>query len=93
MAGGTCVAGSVKIGERCMFGGQSGVVPHTIIGNDCGVGAQSGVIDNMPDNSSVLGYPAIPHRNFLKSYAVFKKLYDLQKIIYDLQKSLLNNTK
>jgi UDP-3-O-[3-hydroxymyristoyl] glucosamine N-acyltransferase len=86
MAGGTCVAGSVKIGERCMFGGQSGVVPHTIIANDASVGAQSGVIANIPEGGSVLGYPAIPGRNFLKSYAVFKNLYELQKIVMELKK-------
>jgi hypothetical protein len=36
----------------------------------------------------VMGYPALTHRNYLKSYAVFKNLYDLQKTVQILQKEV-----
>ncbi|GHT69878.1 UDP-3-O-acylglucosamine N-acyltransferase [Bacteroidia bacterium] len=89
------IAGSVKIGERCMFGGQVGIVPHIKIGNDVSIAAGSGVLSDFPeDNTVVMGYPALMHRNYLKSYAVFKNLYDLQKTVQTLQKEvekLMNN--
>jgi UDP-3-O-[3-hydroxymyristoyl] glucosamine N-acyltransferase len=88
MASGTGVAGSVKIGERCMFGGQVGIVPHTIIGNDAQIGAQSGISHNVPEKGVVSGTPAMPALNFNKSFAVFKNLYELQKTVYALQKEV-----
>ena len=49
-----------------MIGGQAGISGHLKIGNNVQIGGGSGVIKNIPDNSKVMGYPAIDIKNFLK---------------------------
>ena len=52
------MAGSVTVGDYCVFAGQSGVVGHIRIGNNCRIGAQSGVVSDVADGTEVLGSPA-----------------------------------
>ena len=70
----TGIAGSAKIGKNCIFAGQVGIVGHISIADHTTVGAKSGVIGNVRKSGEVyFGTPAILHRNYLKSYALFKK--------------------
>ncbi len=69
----TGIAGSTKIGKFNRIGGQVGIVGHIIIGDHVQIQAQSGVASNVTDNSKLYGSPAIEYRNYLKSYAIFKK--------------------
>lgn len=74
MAAMTGVAGSTKIGEHCIFGGQSGIAGHITIADNTSLGAQSGVLGSIKTpGQSYMGTPAIPYRDYLRSYAVFKK--------------------
>lgn len=66
IAGQVGIAGSSKIGNRCMIGGQSGISGHLSLGNNVNIGGHSGVLKNISDNSRVIGFPAIPIRDFLK---------------------------
>ena len=59
-------AGSCKIGNRVLIGGQAGISGHLKIGNNVQIGGGSGVVKNIPDNSKVMGYPAKDLRKFLK---------------------------
>ena len=59
-------AGSSLIGNRVMIGGQAGISGHLKIGNNVHIGGGSGVINDIPDNSKIMGYPATNLRNFLK---------------------------
>ncbi len=36
------------------------------LGNNVKIGGGSGVINDIPDNEQVMGYPAIPLRDFIK---------------------------
>lgn len=63
------VAGSTKIGNNCLIGGQSGISGHLNIGNNVYIGGGSGVINDLKDNSKVMGYPASDFRNFVRSKA------------------------
>ena len=73
----------VKIGSNCMIagqvgfagsthnnnvsiGGQAGFLGHLKIGNNVKIGGGSGV-KNINDNQIVMGYPAIPLKDFLKN--------------------------
>ena len=47
-----------------MIGGQAGISGHLKIGNNVKIGGGSGVIDDLPDNSNVMGYPSTNIRNF-----------------------------
>ena len=66
IAGQVGIAGSSTIGSNVMIGGQAGISGHLKIGNNVQIGGGSGVIKNIPDNSKVMGYPAINIKNFLK---------------------------
>ena len=74
MAAQTGVAGSAKIGEHCIFGGQSGVAGHITVADNTTLAGQSGILGTVKESGKVLmGTPAIPYKDYFRSYAVFKK--------------------
>lgn len=84
-------AGSSKIGKHCRIGGQAGFVGHIEIADGTQVQAQSGMAGAVTEpKQAFYGSPAIPYRDYLRSYSVFKKLPDLYRKISDLEKKLLN---
>jgi UDP-3-O-[3-hydroxymyristoyl] glucosamine N-acyltransferase len=66
IAGQVGFAGSSKIGNNVSIGGQAGVSGHLKIGNNVKIGGGSGVVKDIEDNQIVMGYPAVPLREFLK---------------------------
>ena len=66
IAGQVGFAGSTTVGDNVVIGGQAGISGHLAIGNNVKIGGGSGVINNIPDNSQVMGYPAIPLKDFIK---------------------------
>ena len=66
IAGQVGFAGSSKIGNNVSIGGQAGVSGHLKIGNNIKIGGGSGVIKDIEDNKTVMGYPAVPLKDFLK---------------------------
>ena len=66
IAGQVGFAGSSKIGNNVSIGGQAGVSGHLKIGNNVKIGGGSGVVKDIEDNQIVMGYPAMPLREFLK---------------------------
>ncbi len=83
------IAGSTKIGKNCQIGGQVGFVGHVKIADGTRVQAQSGVASpvKMP-NQSLFGSPAFNYTDYVRSYAIFKKLPELYKRINALEKKL-----
>jgi UDP-3-O-[3-hydroxymyristoyl] glucosamine N-acyltransferase len=74
MAAMTGIAGSTKVGEHCIFGGQCGIAGHITIADNTSLGAQTGVLGSIKTpGQAFLGTPAIPYKEYLRSYAVFKK--------------------
>ena len=68
MIAGQCgIAGSTIIGDNVVMGGQAGLSGHLKIGNNVKIGGGSGVINDVMDNTQVMGYPAIPLRDFVKA--------------------------
>ena len=67
IAGQVGFAGSAIIGNNVSIGGQAGVSGHLKIGNNVKIGGGSGVVKNIENNQVVMGYPAIPFRDFLKN--------------------------
>lgn len=68
------IAGSTKIGKHCVLGGQVGVAGHITIADNTSFGAQSGVLGSVrKEGQAFLGTPAIPYKDYLKSYAIFKR--------------------
>jgi len=66
IAGQVGFAGSSTLGDNVVIGGQAGISGHLKIGNNVKIGGGSGVINDIPDNQQVMGYPAIPLREFIK---------------------------
>ncbi len=66
IAGQVGFAGSTSIGDNVSIGGQAGVSGHLKIGNNVKIGGGSGVVKDINDNQVVMGYPAVPLRDFLK---------------------------
>ncbi len=67
IAGQVGFAGSSTLGNNVMIGGQAGVSGHLKVGNNVQIGGGSGVINDIPDNTKVMGYPAKNLREFLKA--------------------------
>jgi UDP-3-O-[3-hydroxymyristoyl] glucosamine N-acyltransferase len=66
IAGQAGFAGSTLIGDNVVIGGQAGISGHLKIGNNVKIGGGSGVINNISDNHQVMGYPAVPLKEFVK---------------------------
>jgi len=60
------ISGSTVIGNNVSIGGQSGISGHLKIGNNVKIGGKTGVIKNIDDNKTVMGYPAIEFRDFVR---------------------------
>ena len=74
MAAQTGIAGSSKIGKHCIIGGQVGIAGHITIADGTTLAAQTGVISSIKTEGQVfLGSPALPHKQFLRAYAVFRR--------------------
>lgn len=82
------ISGSTKVGSNVTLAGQVGVVDHVEIGDNVIVGAQAGVTHNLRGNQGYVGSPALPHREFLRSNAVFPKLPEMRKTLIDIEKRL-----
>lgn len=74
MAAMSAIAGSTKVGKHCVIGGQVGIAGHLTVADNTSFGAQSGLISNVrEEGQAFMGSPAIPLKNFLRSYAIFKR--------------------
>ena len=67
IAGQVGFAGSSTLGDNVVIGGQAGISGHLKIGNNVKIGGGSGVINDIEENQQVMGYPAIPLRDFIKN--------------------------
>ena len=73
------VAGSAKIGKNCQIGGQVGISGHITIADNTKIGAQAGIMSSIKNEGEVLlGSPAIDAKEYLRAYAMFKKLHKNQ---------------
>ena len=67
IAGQVGFAGSTVIGDNVSIGGQAGISGHLKIGSNVKIGGGSGVVNDIPDKTIVMGYPAVTLREFLKN--------------------------
>ncbi len=68
IAGQVGFAGSSSIGNNVSIGGQAGISGHLSIGNNVKIGGGSGVVKDIEDNQVVMGYPAVPFKEFIKNW-------------------------
>ena len=82
------ISGSVTVGHNVTFAGQTGTVGHITIGDNCVFGARSGITNNIPSGSFMAGFPARPHKEWLRQEASLRKVGDLLKRVKELEKEL-----
>ena len=66
IAGQVGFAGSTVLADNVVIGGQAGISGHLKIGNNVKIGGGSGVISDISNNQQVMGYPAVPLKDFVK---------------------------
>jgi UDP-3-O-[3-hydroxymyristoyl] glucosamine N-acyltransferase len=68
------IAGSTELGDHVSVAGQSGFSGHLKIGHRVQVAAKSAVLEDVPDDTKVMGSPALPFNEFARRHAVLKRL-------------------
>lgn len=86
MAAQSGLAGSVRLGRWCQFGGQSGCADHARVGDRTRVIAQAGVHNDLSDDALVGGAPAIDLRVFRRMVAVEPRLPEIARRLRALEK-------
>jgi UDP-3-O-[3-hydroxymyristoyl] glucosamine N-acyltransferase len=84
----TGIAGSTTVGNHVVFAGQSGCNGHLTIGDNCIFAARSAPIKDVPSDSFFAGFPARPHRDWLKVEVALPKVPELLKRVKKLEKQL-----
>ncbi len=82
------IAGSTELGHHVTLAGQVGVTGHLKIGNAATIGAQSGIMMDVPDQSTLVGSPAMPVSHARKVYLLFTKLPELVDRIRQLEQQV-----
>lgn len=67
------ISGSTELGDFVQAGGQAGFAGHLKIGSMARIGAQAGVIADVPARGQVVGYPAMPGRDYWKMMAWLRR--------------------
>jgi UDP-3-O-[3-hydroxymyristoyl] glucosamine N-acyltransferase len=75
----TGIAGSTRLGDDVIIAGGVGIGDHCEIGDRARVSARSSVFGDIPAGATYGGYPARPHRTFLRAQAALYKLSRFSK--------------
>ena len=87
MAGMTGIAGSTRIGKRCMFSGASGTVGHITVCDDVIIAAETVLTKDVTQPGTYSAFfPAQPARIWAKQLARFRRLDTLIERVKKLEK-------
>lgn len=82
------IAGSTRVGRQVVLGGQVGVAGHLAIADGVRVGASSGVAHSIDAAQDVLGSPAVPIKEWMRTYANIQRLPKLKDQVRLLEQRL-----
>lgn len=68
------IAGSTTLEDYVVVAAQAGISGHLKIGMGSQIAGQTGVMQDLPAGSKVMGYPALPIKQFMRQVATLKKL-------------------
>jgi UDP-3-O-[3-hydroxymyristoyl] glucosamine N-acyltransferase len=82
------IAGSTSVGKGVTLAGQVGISDHAVIEDRAILTGQAGIARGarVPAGAALSGMPAMPHREFLKSSALFQRLPELARRLEALAK-------
>jgi len=84
----TGIAGSATIGRHAVLAGQVGVSGHLTIGENAVIGPQSGIAKPVAAGETVMGYPAVPFKEFARQGSYLARLPDMKKKLAELTKKV-----
>ena len=73
------IAGSTRVEDGCILAGQSGLAGHITIGRGARIAGGAGVFGSVPAGETWSGYPARPHKEWLRAQASLFKLSSLMR--------------
>jgi len=79
MASQVGVSGSTTVGKGCQIGGQAAMAGHLKVGDGCQIAGKTGVIGDLKAGGAYAGYPAMPHRIWLKTSVLITRLPEIWK--------------
>jgi UDP-3-O-[3-hydroxymyristoyl] glucosamine N-acyltransferase len=82
------IAGSVTIGHHVTVGGQVGIAGHLKIGDNVTIAAKAGVMNDVEDQTVLIGIPAMPASQARRVYSYFTQLPDLVERIKQLEQQV-----
>lgn len=88
VVGQAAFSGSVNVGREVIIAGQVGVADHVDIGDKAVIGAQSGIAQSVLPGEVVFGSPAMPHRLWLRTSGLIKKLPQINERLRGLEKKI-----
>jgi UDP-3-O-[3-hydroxymyristoyl] glucosamine N-acyltransferase len=82
------IAGSVTIGHHATIAGQVGIAGHLKIGDNVTIAAQAGVMNDIPDQTIVMGAPAMPAAQARRVYLMFTQLPELAERLKEVEQKV-----
>jgi UDP-3-O-[3-hydroxymyristoyl] glucosamine N-acyltransferase len=82
------IAGSTKLGVGVIAAGQVGISGHLAIGDGAKLAAQSGILGDVEPGAVLMGSPAQPKGEYLRSQAVLTRLPQLARKVAELERKL-----
>lgn len=82
------MAGGVKVGNRVILAGQTGIANQAKLGDGAIAAAKAGIHNDVEPGAIVSGSPALPHKQFLKAAAVYRRLPEIYQTLKQLQRRL-----
>lgn len=82
------ISGSTRLGRHVVLGGQVGVAGHITLGDRVQVAAKSGIAQSVDAGEVVSGIPAMPHRLWLRTRGLIRKLPELFQRVKKLERQL-----
>jgi UDP-3-O-[3-hydroxymyristoyl] glucosamine N-acyltransferase len=82
------VAGSSRVGAGVLAGGQAGIAGHLSVGDGAQLAAQTGVIGDIEPGETVMGFPARPRAEYLRTAAAQSRLPRLLSKVRELEERL-----
>jgi UDP-3-O-[3-hydroxymyristoyl] glucosamine N-acyltransferase len=77
--------GGVKIGNQVLLGGQVGIANKITVGDRVIASPKSGLHSDVPAGTVMSGYPAVPHKTWLKASAIINRLPEMYQAFKKLQ--------
>ncbi|QNI91212.1 UDP-3-O-[3-hydroxymyristoyl] glucosamine N-acyltransferase [Synechococcus sp. BOUM118] len=81
------IAGGARIGHGVILAGQVGVANRAVVGDRVMASSKAGIHNDVDAGAVVSGYPAIPHRLWLRCSAAFSKLPELARTVRELKRN------